>query len=223
MIKLYHCHSSRSFRALWTLEEMGLPYELEMLPFPPRVHAKWYLEINPTGTIPLLIDGDVRMTEGAAICQYLPVHYGPSDLAVRPDEKGYADWLEWLHYSESTLTYPLSVSLRYSYLAPEEQRQPAVAEDHKAKFLGRLKVLGSRLETHDYVAADRFTSADIAIAFNFILADFMKLSGEYPASVAAYWERLKARPAYARAIEAQRQGAAALKAARAAQKEAASS
>ena len=74
MITLYHCARARSFRPLWTLEELGLPYELKMLPFPPRVFAKEYLGINPLGTIPLMLDGEIRMTESAAIAQYLG-HY----------------------------------------------------------------------------------------------------------------------------------------------------
>ena len=57
MITLYHCYAARSFRPLWMLEEMGLPYDLKMLPFPPRVFAKEYLALNPLGTIPLMIDG----------------------------------------------------------------------------------------------------------------------------------------------------------------------
>ena len=84
MLTLYHCHNARSFRPLWTLEEMGLSYELKMLPFPPRVLAKDYLALNPLGTIPLMIDGDVRMTESAAICQYLAERYAGPPLAVRP-------------------------------------------------------------------------------------------------------------------------------------------
>lgn len=57
MITLYHCHGARSFRPLWMLEEMGLDYELKMLPFPPRVFAKEYLAINPLGTIPFMFYG----------------------------------------------------------------------------------------------------------------------------------------------------------------------
>jgi glutathione S-transferase len=68
MIQLYHCVSARSFRGLWALEELGLPYELVMLPFPPRQHARHFLVLNPLGTIPLLVHGDTRMTESAAIC-----------------------------------------------------------------------------------------------------------------------------------------------------------
>jgi len=67
VITLYHCAAARSFRPLWALEELGLSYELKMLPFPPRVFAREYLALNPLGTVPLLVDGDTRMTESAAI------------------------------------------------------------------------------------------------------------------------------------------------------------
>ena len=71
MITLYHCDAARSFRPLWMLEELGLPYELKMLPFPPRVFAKDYLALNPLGTIPFMIDGETKMTELTGICHYL--------------------------------------------------------------------------------------------------------------------------------------------------------
>jgi len=53
------------------LEEQGLPYELKMLPFPPRVFAKEYMAINPLGTIPFMVDGETKMTESSGICHYL--------------------------------------------------------------------------------------------------------------------------------------------------------
>lgn len=106
MIELYHCVDARSFRVLWALEEMGLEYRLHLLPFPPRIHRPDYLEKNPLGTIPLLIDGNIRMTESAAIPQYLATRYGPTPLAVNVDEQDYALWLDWLHRAEATLTFP---------------------------------------------------------------------------------------------------------------------
>ena len=71
MLHLHHCVSARSFRPLWMLEELQLPYTLHMLPFPPRALARSFLELNPLGTVPLLVQGDVRMTESAAMCQYV--------------------------------------------------------------------------------------------------------------------------------------------------------
>ena len=114
MITLYHCAAARSFRPLWTLEELGLPYELKMLPFPPRVFAKEYLGLNPLGTIPLLLDGDTRMTEFAGISHYLVARYGPTPLAVDVDEPDYGAFLNWLHFGEATLTFPQTLVLRYT-------------------------------------------------------------------------------------------------------------
>ena len=62
MITLYHCVSARSFRPLWMLEELQAPYLLQMLPFPPRALQRSYLDLNPLGTVPLLVDGG--MTAG---------------------------------------------------------------------------------------------------------------------------------------------------------------
>ena len=88
MITLYHCDGARSFRPLWMLEEMGLDYELKMLPFPPRVFAKEYLALNPLGTIPFMVDGETKMTESSGICHYLGMKYGPTPLMVGESDPG---------------------------------------------------------------------------------------------------------------------------------------
>ena len=106
MITLYHCYAARSFRPLWMLEELGLPYNLKMLPFPPRVFAKEYLALNPLGTIPFMIDGETRMTESSAICHYLGTKYGPTQLIVGLDEPAYGAFLNWMYFSDATLTFP---------------------------------------------------------------------------------------------------------------------
>ena len=74
-LKLYHCERARSMRPLWTLEEMGIDYELITMPFPPRYLHKEYLEINPLGTVPALVDDSLVMTESAGISQYLVDKY----------------------------------------------------------------------------------------------------------------------------------------------------
>jgi glutathione S-transferase len=97
LLTLYHCQDARSFRPLWTLEEMGLPYELKLLPFPPRALAPDYLTVNPLGTVPTFFDDAMRMTESAAICQYLVTRYGPSPLAVETSEPDFGPFLSWLY------------------------------------------------------------------------------------------------------------------------------
>lgn len=203
MITLYHCAGARSFRPLWTLEELGLPYDLKMLPFPPRAFAKEYLGLNPLGTIPLLLDGETRMTESAAITQYLVTRYGPTPLAVGVDEPDYGAFLNWLHFGEATLTFPQTLVLRYSQLEPEERRNPQVAADYAKWFYGRLRVIETIAAKNETICAGRFTAADISVGYALLLAQRIGLSKDFTPGVAAYWQRLQQRDGYRRAVDAE--------------------
>ena len=203
MITLYHCARARSFRPLWTLEELGLFYELKMLPFPPRVLAKEYLALNPLGTIPLLLDGATRMTESAAIAQYLVSKYGPTPLAVDADEPDFGAFLNWLHFGEATLTFPQTLVLRYSELEPEERRHPQVVADYSKWFLGRLRIIETVTSSSEFMCAGRFTAADISVGYALLLAQRLGLAAQFGPAVAAYWARLQQRDGYRRAVTAE--------------------
>jgi glutathione S-transferase len=207
MITLYHCLDARSFRPLWTLEELGLPYELRMLPFPPRVLQRSYLELNPLGTIPLLLDGATRMTESAAICECLCARHAPTPLQVTVDEPEFGAYLNFLHFGEATLTFPQTLVLRYGRFEPAERRQPQVAQDYAKWFLARLRTLEPRLAERETLCAGRFTAADISVGYALLLAQHIGLANEFTPAVRAYWERLQQRPAYLRAQQAQWQAA----------------
>ena len=206
MIQLYHCADARSFRALWALEELKLPYQLHLLPFPPRVREPSYLDANPLGTIPLLIDGDARLTESAAIVQYLAVKYGPTPLAVGPEEADYGAWLNWLHFGEATLTFPQTLVLRYRMLEPPERRLPQAADDYAQWFHSRLRHVERALGDREWLVADRFTMADISVGYALLLAKSLKIDDGFPPQVAAYWQRLKGREGFGRAKDAQKSG-----------------
>jgi len=203
MITLYHCISARSFRPLWMLEELGLPYELVMLPFPPRVLARSYLDINPLGTIPLLIDGSTRMTESAAICEYLCALSAPTPLHVVPGEEGFGAYLNYLHFGEATLTFPQTLVLRYSRFEPEARRLPTVADDYARWFLARLRTLEPILAERAHLCAGRFTAADVSVGYALMLAQYLGLAGRFTPAVAAYWGQLQQRDGYLRALRSQ--------------------
>ena len=203
MITLYHCVDARSFRALWALEEVGVPYDLKMLPFPPRYLARHYLAVNPLGTIPLMIDGETRMTESAAICQYLAERYAGPPLAVRPEEPGYGAYLNALHCGEATLTFPQTLVLRYSLLEPPERRLPQAVADYSRWTLGRFAGFESLMDGAEYAAAGRFTVADISVGYALMMLRFVRLFDQAPASLKAYYDRLRERPAFQRAKAAQ--------------------
>ena len=204
MITLYHCDGARSFRPLWMMEEMGLAYDLKMLPFPPRVFAKEYLALNPLGTIPLMIDGDTRMTESSGICHYLGIKYGPTPLMVDAADPDYGAFLNWMYFSDATLTFPQTLVLRYSQLEPEERRNPQVATDYAKWFLGRLRAVEAAAGKGETLCAGRFTAADIVIGFALRLAESTGLAKDFGPNVAAYWARLQEREGYRRAVVAER-------------------
>ena len=203
MITLYHCVSARSFRPLWALHELGIAHELVMLPFPPRAFARSYLEINPLGTIPLLLHGAVRMTESAAICQYLCAISAPTPLQVEPGEADFGAYLNYLHFGEATLTFPQTLLLRYGRFEPENRRQPAVVADYSKWFLARLRSLEPPLAAHAYLCADRFTAADISVGYALMLADHLGLTDQFGPQTLAYWQRLQAREGFKSAFQAQ--------------------
>ena len=203
MITLYHCHAARSFRPLWMLEELGLSYDLKMLPFPPRMLAKEYMALNPLGTVPLLIDGETRMTESSGICHYLGTRYGPTPLLVGADEPAFGAFLNWMYFSDATLTFPQTLVLRYRQLEPEERRNPQVAGDYAKWFYGRLRAVEAATATAETLCAGRFTAADIVIGYALRLAESIGLAGNFGPNVAAYWQRLQTRDGFKRAVAAE--------------------
>lgn len=208
MIHLYHCVDARSFRPLWTLEEMRLPYALTVLPFPPRALAPQYKQLNPLGTIPLLLDGDTRMTESAAICHYLATRHGPSSLAVAVDEPDYGAFLNWTHFGEATLTFPQTLVLRYARFEPADRRLPQVADDYAKWFLARLRAIESMLsDGREHLCAGRFSVADISVGYALLLASTLGLADGFGPQVAAYWARLQQRDGFQRARQAQQAAA----------------
>jgi glutathione S-transferase len=203
MITLYHCVSARSFRPLWMLEEIGASYELKMLPFPPRYKAREYLTVNPLGTVPTFIDGNVRMTESAAICHYLAARYAPTTLNVPANAAPFGAYLNWLHFGEATLTFPQTIVLRYSRFETPERRLPQAASDYTRWFLAWLRGIDAVVAHADFLCADRFTAADVSVGYALMLAESLNLEAQFPDAVRRYWARLKDRTGFQRALEAQ--------------------
>jgi glutathione S-transferase len=204
-LKLYHCRDARSFRVLWALEELGLDYELELMPFPPRLRVEGYRDLNPLGTVPAFFADGQLMTESAAIPHFLATRYGPSELAVAPEEPDYAAYLNFLHMGEATLTFPQTIHLRYTRLEPPERRVAQAAEDYAQWFGARLhnalKLMGP-----DYACAGRFTCADISVGYAVMLAFSVGLEDQVPEAARDYFERLSQRDGFRRAKSAQGEG-----------------
>ncbi len=208
-LHLFHCADARSFRALWALEELGLDYDLTLMPFPPRFRFEGYRDVNPLGTVPALIADDALMTESSAIPHFLATRYGPSDLAVAADEPDYARYLNFLFMGEATLTFPQTIHLRYTRLEPPERRVTQAAEDYAQWFGSRLKNAEGMMHG-EYAAAGRFTMADVSVGYAVMLALSIGLDEQVTPGMAAYLERLSQRDGFQRAKEKQAAGPSAV-------------
>ena len=197
-MKIYGTQSSRAVRPIWTAEEMGLEYELDMMPFPPRVFQKEYLETNMLGTVPYLVDGDVKMTESVAMCQYIVEKYGPTDLCVKPDEKDYPNYLNWLFHSDATLTFPQTVVLRYKFQEPGVA--DAAVDGYSRWFVSRLKLLERSLENKEYLCSNRFTLADICVSYAINLAQALGIEQALKPNIKRWSENLFEREAFKKVL-----------------------
>lgn len=208
VMKLWHCNDARSFRVLWALEELGLTYDLVSLPFPPRWAQPEYLQTNPLGTIPYFEDGPAKMTESAAICEYLAVRHGTGTLAVGAEEDDFGAWLNWLHHGEATLTFPQTLVLRYGVLEKPERRIPQVVNDYRKWFVARTVLAETALaDGREWLCAGRFTVADISVGYALLLAETLGHLGEVGPRLRDYWTRLQARDGFMRAKSRQGRGA----------------
>ncbi len=171
--------------------------DLRMWAFPPRVFAKQFKDINPLGTIPAWEEDGHLLTESAAICQRIAAG---TDLEVRPDEPDYLPYLNWMHRSDATLTFPLTIVLRYTRLEPEERKLPQAVEDYKGFFMGRAKSIEEALsDGREWLTAGRFTAADICVGYAVHLAAGFGFDKELGPFTQDWYARLKARPAFLQA------------------------
>lgn len=197
MLKVYHSQGARSLRVLWLCEEMGVPYETaEASFFKPSDEFK---AVNPLRTVPAMIDGDVKMIESVAMMIYIMTKYGPTDLEVKPNEAGYASYLQFLLFGEAGVAAYGNPLVATRFMAPEDQKQNWTAGYLKTAILKRLEFVGTCLAGKHYIAADRFTAADISVSYIVTGAKFAGIEADIPAPVRAYVDNLWQRPAFQRA------------------------
>ncbi|MEO0417959.1 MAG: glutathione S-transferase family protein [Pseudomonadota bacterium] len=196
---LYTCAGSRGLRCTWAAEEAGVALDLKMLPFPPRHKAPDYLEVNPLGTVPMLIDGEARMTESCAIAHYLAVMGNQPSLVVQPGEPDYAAYLDYTFHADATLTFPQTVYMRFALFEADKGWGEA-GKAYAKWFYKRLVKIEDRLAGREYLCADRFTVADVCVGYALILAAKVGLDEGVPDALKAYRDRVTSREAYKAAV-----------------------
>jgi glutathione S-transferase len=192
MMQLYWSPRSRSFSALWLMEETGQPYERVLTDITTGAQKKpEYLAINPMGKVPALKDGEATLAEAAALCAYVAERYPEAGLAPPVGDPLRAKYLYWLFFSPGCIE-PAMVQI-----ATKLEMNPVAAGWGEA---GRVfDVLDQALSKGPWILGERFSAADIAIgaALNFAVRLF-KMAPSRPA-FDAYVARCMARPAFQRA------------------------
>jgi glutathione S-transferase len=183
---------SRGRIVRWMLEEIGQPYETELIPYD-EMKSERYLAIHPLGKVPAIKHRGHVLTECAAICAYLADVFPEAGLGPRDEEK--ADYYRWLFFAAGPLEAAVSNQAMGWQVPPERERMFGYGNFDRA-----IAAMDELLSQHDYVCGDRFTAADVYVGSQIMFPLQFKMLPEKD-SFLRYRDRLSARPAYQRANE----------------------
>jgi glutathione S-transferase len=192
-MKLYEFAPTRSIRVRWTLQELGLDFEpitVNLLTGEHRSPA--FLAINPAGKLPVLVDGDLVLSESVAIVLYLAEKYSDRGLTpTTPADKG--RFYQWLLFAATELEQPLWRISRHTAIYPEPRRLPADIRLAREDFSDVARIAEAHLRDRQYVVGNSATIADFVLAYTLDWAGEAHLLEQLPAC-RAYVERMYARP-----------------------------
>ena len=199
MLKVHHLNNSRSQRILWLLEELGLPYEIVPYQRDPQTNlAPASLQgIHPLGKSPVLEDGSEILIESGAIVEYVVRRHGRGRLAPPESSPLWPRYLQLLHYAEGSAMLPLMLKL---YLGRIGEAGAPLAPRVTSEIENHFGWLDAELGDADWFVGDAFSAADIQLSFAIQAARVLHGLEKF-AKLAGFLERVRARPAYQRALE----------------------
>lgn len=195
MIRLHHCHQTRSMRSLWLLHESGVEFEVAVHGFDKSLRSPDYLALNPAGRVPALeIDGRV-IWETGAITEYLCERFPDAGLGRAPGHAERADWLIWVHFAETLSQHGAALTQQHVALYDDAMRSPIVMRLEARRLEKCYAAVEGRLGARDYLLDGGFSAADIGIGQAiYMTRHFARI--EPFARLAAWYARLTERPAF---------------------------
>lgn len=205
MFKLYGYPHSRSMRVAWALEEVGARYDYEKVDFGTHAHrAPKFLALNPGGKVPVLTDGDLVLTESAAIIIHVGDRHPNSGIVPPAGSRERALMNKWCFFSMSELEQPLWTINKHRVNLPEALRVPAVIDTARHEFAVVAEVLENAFGSGPYLLGERFTVADILVSAT--LGWARSLSLPYADKLESYRRLCTGRPALKAAIAREQAG-----------------
>ncbi len=187
-IILHHCHEARSMRSLWLLNELDIEFDLVLHDFA-QLRTKDYLDIHPLGRVPALqMDSEV-IYESGAICQYLCEKYSPETLGRNQNHPERAEWLQWLHYSETMAAHGASLVQQNIVLQDEALRSPIIQKIEAKRLQKALEIVEQQLQKNEYLLPSGFSAVDIAVGYSIHLAHYFVSLSDFP-NIQNYYDKL---------------------------------
>jgi glutathione S-transferase len=192
-MRLYEFGPTRSIRPRWTLQELGVPFEsVEVNLVKGENRKPEFLKINPAGKLPVLVDGDLVLTESAAIVWYLAEKYSEKGLLPQ-DVRERGEVQRWILFAVTELEQPLWRITKHTRLYPEADRLPADVALAAREFHEMARVLDGHLRGRRFVVGETATIADFVTAYTLDWGNEVRLLADFP-DLRAYMERMYARP-----------------------------
>ena len=189
-VVVYHHPYSRAANVLWMVEELGIPCELRFVDIMKGAQkAPEIVKLNPMGKLPILTDGDVVVTEAAAIALYLADRYSPGKLAPAMDDPARATYLRWSFFAPSVIEPGMLAKSSGAQFKPTQAGWGTYEE--------MLAAMESAVAGKSFVLGERFSMADVVFGGTVRYMLRFKLL-EPTSTFTAYSERLAARPALQR-------------------------
>ena len=196
-VKIYGVPGSRADRSLWAIEETGIDYEHVKTNFGEESKADEYLDINPNGRIPALVDGDLKLFESMAINLYLTKHYARDLYPTNPNDEAKANqWSVWAISEIEPLQMQIVIQ---KFFVPKDKQDQAEIDQASKGLVRPLKVLDHSLRDNDYLLGEKFSVADLNVAGVMLLLKAVKFDFDPFQNVSAWIDKCHARPALERA------------------------
>jgi glutathione S-transferase len=199
---LHGAPRSRSTRIAWALEELGVDWTWKPMSFQAGDHrAPEFLALNPGGKVPVLVHGDVVLTESAAITRYLAARHPDAGLLPREGTAEAAKVDQWLFFVTTELEQALWTKAKHTFALPEKIRVPAVRATADAELARAAEVADSMFGAGPYATGTAFTIADILFAHTCFWARAAGLWDALSPRLKDYAKTQLKRPAYQRAVQ----------------------
>ena len=200
MLKVHFVAGTRAGRVVWLLEELGLEYEVNNMPFTKEgLKSSEHRSRHALGRVPVLEDGDISIFESGAIIDYVLERHKNGGLKPSSDSPEFPFYLQWYHYCEGMVMPPMNQIVVQTILLPPDRRDETVLNQAKNLLTKSLAPVNENLAEKDYLIGD-FSAADLMLGHSCFMANRMGCVSEEMQNIKDYVARINARPAFQKAI-----------------------